>query len=67
MGGEASLPKHPASPQKKREKGRERETARGRERHMYMYIFFGAAIYKYPLVKLFLRALDKITEYPQNT
>jgi hypothetical protein len=40
---------------------REREREGGRGEH----IFFGAATNS--LVELFLRALDKTTEYPQNT
>jgi hypothetical protein len=67
-GGEASLPKHPASPQKKKERKKlrkegEREGGRGE------HILFGAAIQviSNPLVYLFLRALDKTTEYPQTT
>jgi hypothetical protein len=61
-------------PKGKRKKGKEkkeREKERKGEGGEYMYtciLFFGAnPKLSNPLVKLFLRALDKTTEYPQST
>jgi hypothetical protein len=76
--GEASLPKYSASPpppkrkERKKKKGkgeRERDGDRGGGREGGRYIYFGAAIQviSNPLVKLFLRALDKPQNTPQNT